>query len=475
MECGTFAAVFQDESSLTPTNDVHDPTVLLPSPLLPPLPPLPPVGIARQTSSYRTSSCTRSDQKHARSPPSSADYATRMTSNESHMSEACDLGDEKCFPGGSSNVAVERLTESVTTGVQPKQKTQPAVNHRERSRIPLFKHKQLQSQIIVVTSKQRAALAGGSSALKIETVDNKPSRVECVKEPKKRRSVKVEDEEDEEEDDEEDEEEDEEEDDEEDTEGSLAEFIEHDSEEEDTDSSYSEQLSHDENKPRSTSNGSLSSEEDHSSSSGCEDSDNSEDSEEDDSRSSEGSKEEVSNNEGSSSPRDFDMSHSKSPTLPASESVSSPNESLETDELAQRPPACTRFSGTESDISVSSALHARKKKMLVACDSIERGDGTEPELHVRTERVNDAQDAKKKKPKRNRHILESEDEQVIIKQYTPQMETEGSIETNGRRVSSRATKGRPPTRYVDENFVEFMLDDVEVDLLLEESESTADN
>lgn len=358
---------------------------------------------------------------------------------------------------------------------------------------PLFKKKQLQSQILIVTSKSKQRPGGvvGTSGENVARANNNPKRTVRVesgqKTPKRRKIIDEEEEDDEEEDDEE--EDDEEEDDEDDTEGSLAEFIEHDSEEEDKDSSYSEQVSDEEKKPRSESSVSQSSETDESST------------DSDEASSDEGSSEDDGSHDGDCSDddgsREEDCSDEKScdeitPVVngPSTQMDQSEEVGARESETCNVKASCTRKSDKarsgKKQIHEHSTLsgEGEPRHDVVDLDTdASQNHSVNVEGKVRralptskTGRLTDArQDVKTNKPKRSRKILESEDEQVILKQYTPQMETEGSIETNGRRVSTRANKGRPPTRYVDENFVEFMLDDVEVDLLLEESESTADN
>ena len=71
-----------------------------------------------------------------------------------------------------------------------------------------------------------------------------------------------------------------------------------------------------------------------------------------------------------------------------------------------------------------------------------------------------------------------EDDEDIIQQYSSKMETEGIVtDQNGRRRSTRISKGRPPCRYVDENYRELLLEDVgsDIDHLVDEDSYVADD
>lgn len=62
-------------------------------------------------------------------------------------------------------------------------------------------------------------------------------------------------------------------------------------------------------------------------------------------------------------------------------------------------------------------------------------------------------------------VEDVDDVSEITRQYSEQVENEGIV-TNalGLRRSMRVSKGRPPARYVDEEFVELMTEDVGSDI-----------
>ena len=70
--------------------------------------------------------------------------------------------------------------------------------------------------------------------------------------------------------------------------------------------------------------------------------------------------------------------------------------------------------------------------------------------------------------------IETDEEAEIRRQYTADMERQGSVLIGGVRRSMRQTKGIAPKVYMDENFVELMTEDTtaeEIQRLAEESET----
>ena len=60
---------------------------------------------------------------------------------------------------------------------------------------------------------------------------------------------------------------------------------------------------------------------------------------------------------------------------------------------------------------------------------------------------------------------DAEDVHEITQQYSDQLENEGIVTNpNGLRRSMRISKGRPPARYVDEEYVGLMTEDVGSDI-----------
>ena len=95
----------------------------------------------------------------------------------------------------------------------------------------------------------------------------------------------------------------------------------------------------------------------------------------------------------------------------------------------------------------------------------EEDDGNESEAEDESEADDNEEEA-----------VEQEEEQDsdldVIQQYTPAMETTmGSVVVDGVRRSMRSTRGRAPVRYVDEEYVELMLEGASHAELLQDSQS----
>ena len=71
---------------------------------------------------------------------------------------------------------------------------------------------------------------------------------------------------------------------------------------------------------------------------------------------------------------------------------------------------------------------------------------------------------------KKRKILDSDDESVIAMGQHAEAVPAAVIEQGCRR-STRSTKGRPPVKYVDKHFAAYMLDDVDIEAVLQDSES----
>ena len=61
--------------------------------------------------------------------------------------------------------------------------------------------------------------------------------------------------------------------------------------------------------------------------------------------------------------------------------------------------------------------------------------------------------------------VEEDDMEEIKRQYTPTLESQGIV-TNaaGLRRSTRTNKGRPPVKYIDDEYLQLMTDDVGSDI-----------
>lgn len=60
---------------------------------------------------------------------------------------------------------------------------------------------------------------------------------------------------------------------------------------------------------------------------------------------------------------------------------------------------------------------------------------------------------------------EEEDVEEITKQYTPSLENQGIVlNSQGLRRSTRVTKGKPPVKYVDDEYLNLMTEDIGSDL-----------
>lgn len=60
---------------------------------------------------------------------------------------------------------------------------------------------------------------------------------------------------------------------------------------------------------------------------------------------------------------------------------------------------------------------------------------------------------------------EEEDEEEIKRQYNPSLESQGIVTNSaGLRRSTRANKGRPPVKYIDDEYLQLMTDDVGSDI-----------
>jgi hypothetical protein len=60
---------------------------------------------------------------------------------------------------------------------------------------------------------------------------------------------------------------------------------------------------------------------------------------------------------------------------------------------------------------------------------------------------------------------EEEDVEEITNQYNPTLETHGIVlNSQGLRRSTRVTKGKPPVKYVDDEYLQLMTDDIGSDL-----------
>ena len=60
---------------------------------------------------------------------------------------------------------------------------------------------------------------------------------------------------------------------------------------------------------------------------------------------------------------------------------------------------------------------------------------------------------------------EEEDEEEIKRQYDPSLESQGIVTNSaGLRRSTRANKGRPPVKYIDDEYLQLMTDDVGSDI-----------
>ena len=71
---------------------------------------------------------------------------------------------------------------------------------------------------------------------------------------------------------------------------------------------------------------------------------------------------------------------------------------------------------------------------------------------------------------KKRKIIDSDDESVIaMGQHTEAIPA--AVIEQGCRRSTRSTKGRPPVKYVDKHFAAYMLDDVDIEAVLQDSES----
>ena len=58
-----------------------------------------------------------------------------------------------------------------------------------------------------------------------------------------------------------------------------------------------------------------------------------------------------------------------------------------------------------------------------------------------------------------------DDEEEIKRQYDPSLESQGIvINSAGLRRSTRANKGRPPVKYIDDEYLQLMTDDVGSDI-----------
>jgi hypothetical protein len=67
---------------------------------------------------------------------------------------------------------------------------------------------------------------------------------------------------------------------------------------------------------------------------------------------------------------------------------------------------------------------------------------------------------------------EVEDVAEITQQYNPSLESHGIVlNSEGLRRSSRLTKGKPPVKYVDEDYLQLMTEDIGSDLDKMSSES----
>ena len=96
-------------------------------------------------------------------------------------------------------------------------------------------------------------------------------------------------------------------------------------------------------------------------------------------------------------------------------------------------------------------------------DSDERDAAQEDESYEQDEEQDeDDEDETDAEAKGEEEEEEEEDPDAAIKaQYTPDMEQLGSVITvEGVRRSTRATKGKAPTRYVDEEYADLMLEDL---------------
>jgi hypothetical protein len=66
-----------------------------------------------------------------------------------------------------------------------------------------------------------------------------------------------------------------------------------------------------------------------------------------------------------------------------------------------------------------------------------------------------------------------EDEEEIKRQYDPSLESQGIVTNSaGLRRSTRTNKGRPPVKYIDDEYLQLMTDDVgsDIDKLSSEEE-----
>ena len=72
--------------------------------------------------------------------------------------------------------------------------------------------------------------------------------------------------------------------------------------------------------------------------------------------------------------------------------------------------------------------------------------------------------------------VETKDEdEVVAMQYTEDMEVEGSVVNElGVRRSMRSNKGKVPTRYVDEEYCNLMMDDVSESDLADEEDNESE-
>jgi hypothetical protein len=60
---------------------------------------------------------------------------------------------------------------------------------------------------------------------------------------------------------------------------------------------------------------------------------------------------------------------------------------------------------------------------------------------------------------------EEDDEEEIKRQYNPSLESQGIVTNSaGLRRSTRANKGRPPVKYIDDEYLQLMTDDVGSDI-----------
>ena len=60
---------------------------------------------------------------------------------------------------------------------------------------------------------------------------------------------------------------------------------------------------------------------------------------------------------------------------------------------------------------------------------------------------------------------EEDEEEEIKRQYNPSLESQGIVTNSaGLRRSTRANKGRPPVKYIDDEYLQLMTDDVGSDI-----------